>query len=366
MMPRKQIGFTLIEMAVVLVIISLILSTILGFGNAQIQASKINSTKQKQQIIKLAIISFISRNNRLPCPAIATIAKGAIGYGVEAPTGCTGTTLNGAVATGIVPWSTLGVTDENASDGYYNRFTYQVVVDATKLTDQTIVGLKGAISTHIGTPATLRNAPTGNQSNDCQTGTSTYNPCSAVAILISHGVNGNGAYTEDGLRKTLPTGNDEAENTNDDSKFVIKENSDNQDNPYDDIVLPLSSTDLLTPLTTNNSIKDVNASIHEDVTNIKNAIIANAVANRVNTSGSYSYPIPNVLPTVPANTSSDAWGNLYQYTQNISAINSATNSSLLAFTITSLGADETLNTTDDFVIRVSVNELQDGFTKAGW
>ena len=365
-MPNKQIGFTLVEMAVVLVIISLILGTVLGLANAQIQASKINSTKQKQQAIKLALINFISRNNRLPCPAVATIARGTAGYGVEAPTGCTGTTLNSPVATGIVPWSTLGITDENASDGYYNRFTYQVVVDATRTNEQTIVGLKGAISMHQGAPATLRSAPTGNQSNDCQIGTSTYNPCSAVVVIMSHGVNGNGAYTENGIRKALPTGDDEAENTNDDSKFVVKENSDNQDNPYDDIVLPLSTTDLLTPLTINGSIRDVSASINEDVTNIKNAIIANAVANRVNTSGNYNYPIPNTLPALPANTISDAWRNEYQYAQIVNSIDSATNSSLAAFTITSLGADETLNTSDDFVIRISVNELQDAFAKAGW
>jgi prepilin-type N-terminal cleavage/methylation domain-containing protein len=365
-MTLKHKGFTLVEMAVVLVIISLILGTVLGLGNAQIQASKINSTKQKQLAIKLALISFISRNNRLPCPAVATIAKGATGYGVEAPTGCTGTNLSGAVATGIVPWSTLGVTDENASDGYYNRFSYLVAVDATKTTEQTIVGLKGAISTHIASPAVPRSAPTGNQSNDCQVGTSLYNPCAAVVVILSHGVNGNGAYNENGVRKALPTGEDEAENTNDDSKFVVKENSDNQDNPYDDIVLPLSTTDLLTPLTTNGSIKDVSASINEDVTNIKNAIIANAVAYRVNTSGNYSYPIANTLPVLPAKTTSDAWGTPYQYVQIVPSITSATNSSLTAFTITSLGADEALNTSDDFLTRISVNDLQDAFAKAGW
>ena len=215
----KYKGFTLVEMAIVMVIMGLLLSAIIGVSNAQIQQGRISATKQKEDLIRLAIINYITRNNRLPCPAIPTIAEGVAGYGVEAPLlgACTGTVINGAVSTGIVPWTSLGLTDENATDGYYNRFTYQVTLIATNTNAQTIAGLKGAISTYSRLPLT------GNQSNDCTPPGGNYNPCSAVAIIVSHGNNGTGSYGRDGTQRTLPIGTDETENTNNDSRFLIKD-----------------------------------------------------------------------------------------------------------------------------------------------
>ena len=358
----KYKGFTLVEMAIVLVIIGLLLSAIVGVGNAQIQQTRISATKQKEDLIKLAIINYITRNNRLPCPAVPTIAEGAAGYGVEAPLfgTCTGTIINGVVSTGIVPWASLGLTDENATDGYYNRFTYQVTLSATNTNAQTIAGLKGAISTFSRLPLV------GNQSNDCTPVGGNYNPCSAVAIIVSHGNNGNGSYGRDGTQKALPVGPDESENTNNDNRFLIKDYAENTNNPFDDILLPLSTSDLITPLTVRGSFPDYRAKINEDVSNIKNAIIANAISNRVGSAGTYSYPIPINLPILPANTTRDPWGLNYIYNNNIGSINVVTDPSLIAFTITSLGADNVLGGNDDMQSFITVNQLQDAFSKVGW
>jgi prepilin-type N-terminal cleavage/methylation domain-containing protein len=371
---NNQTGFTLIELSIVLIIISLILGAVLGLGNAQIQASKINSTKQKQQAIKLALTNFISRNNRLPCPSIATLAKGAVGYGIEAADKgiCTGTNINGLVATGIVPFSSLGITGENASDGFYNRITYQVALAATNTNGQTIVGLKGASSTHSAAPILLRSPPNGNQSNDCNPDNYPYNPCSAVVVLVSHGLNGNGSYSEDGVLKALPTGADELENADNDSAFVVKEYSDNNNNSFDDIVLPITSFDLLSPLANNGSIKDVRASINDDVTSIKNAVIAYAVTNRIfnPATTSYTYPLPPSLASmnIPNNAIIDPWDMNYAYLVDagIGGVNSSTNGAINAITIRSAGAGAILNDGDDVVTTITVNELQDAFSKVGW
>lgn len=380
---NNQNGFTLVELSIVLIVITLILGTVLGLGNAQIQASKINSTKQKQQIIKLALANFISRNNRLPCPAIATLAKGDVGYGVETIDRgtCAATNVNGLVATGIVPFTSLGITDETASDGFYNRFTYQVTLTATNTNEQTIVGLRGASTTHTATPTQLRSTPNGNQSNDCNPQNTPYNPCNAVVVLISHGTNGNGAYTEDGVQKALPVGADELENADNDSAFVIKDYSEITNNPFDDIVSPITTNDLLSTLTANGSIKGVRSSINDDVNDIKNAIIADAVTNRVfdTATTSYAYPIPTGITTdtfpaissevsVTAASISDPWGNRYTYTASneISSIDSSTNASLNVFLIRSAGAGGVFNDTDDVVTTITVNELQGAFAKVGW
>lgn len=364
----KQNGFTLVELSIVLIIMGLLLSAIIGVSNAQIQQARISATKQKEELIRLSIINYITRNNRLPCPAVPTIAQGAVGYGVEAANAgtCTGTAVNGAVSTGIVPWTSLGVSDENATDGYYNRFTYQVTLTATNTNAQTIAGLKGAISIHSATPAVLGLPAAGNQTNDCTPVGGNYNPCSAVAVIISHGANGTGSYSRDGAQRALPAGADEKENTNNDSRFLIKDYSDNATNPFDDILLPLSTSDLITPLTTHGTLQDYRARINDDVSNIKNAIIANSISNRTGVAGAYIYPIPSSMPTLPISALVDPWGFLYIYTRTTPSINSLTSGSLTAFTVTSYGPDGVAGGNDDMPSIVTVNQLQDAYAKAGW
>lgn len=367
-MPVKQTGFTLIEMAIVLVISGLLLTAVLSVGNAQLQSARISSTKQKQEAVRLALINFITRNNRLPCPAIAGLAPAAAGYGAEAatPGTCAGTVINGAVTTGIVPWRSLALSDENAEDGYYHRFTYQVALAATNTNSKTISGLKGATSTHSGTPVVMGPPATGNQSNDCTPAGGNYNPCSAVVVIVSHGSNGFGSYARDGTQQALPAGADELENTNNDSKFIIKDFADDLANPYDDIVLALTAADLLTPLTTHGSLVDYKALINEDSANIKNTIIAYAVANRTGSGGTYSYPVPLTLPALPASGLIDPWGTPYVYTRTILAVNSTSQSNSTAFTLTSLGPDGVAGGNDDIQMNISVNQLQDAFAKVGW
>lgn len=382
-MLSKQKGFSLVELAIVLVIIGLLLTVALKAGTSQIQSTRIATTKQKQDLIRLALMNFISSNNRLPCPAIAGLAPNTAGYGIEALNKgvCTGTfnadgsvvagAATGAVVTGIVPWRSLALSDENAADGFYNRFTYQVAVAATNTTSttnrvagqQTISGLKGTISIHSGTPAVLGAA--GNQTNFCApVGTS----CAAVLVIVSHGSNGFGAYNANGGQNQIPTGADELENTSKDSKYVIKDFSDNPANPYDDMILALTASDLLAPLTNHGSIQDYNAIINEDVSNIKNAIIADAVDNRAGGSGSYSYPIPNSIGSLslPANTSIDPWGVNYIYARISGSIDSGSPPSSTAFRVTSYGPDKGVGGGDDIQRDIMVNQLQDAFAKVGW
>ena len=110
-------GFTLIEIAVVLFIVALLGGAIAQYLAGQISATKQAITQTRQASIKAALTNFIARNNRLPCPAIATTPSGAVGDGVEAPwPGCTGTVnvVTPLVATGTVPWVSLGLPGDAA------------------------------------------------------------------------------------------------------------------------------------------------------------------------------------------------------------------------------------------------------------
>lgn len=375
----RQSGFTLVEMAVVLVIIGLLLVAGIGLGTTQIELSRITATKIKQEAIKNALISFIARNNRLPCPAVAALAPNAVGYGSEAltPGACAGSTIVGAVSTGIVPWENLGISDDIASDGNYNRFTYQVDLLATGLNSATISGLKGAISVHTNVPAVLGPVPIGNQTNDCTVGN--YNPCSGVVTIISHGTNGLGAYTSEGVQRILPaSGTDEAENTNADSKVVVKDYSNNPANPFDDIVMIIPAYELLAPLTKNGSLDDYNAALNKNFSAISGAVIAYTFANRTGTTGSGSYPTPTdpIITNLPVNILNDPWGNTIKYKQFISNPLSASNSlpnitkmtdpNNIAFTLSSNGPDGAPSTADDIIKTVYVTQLMNAYSNASW
>ena len=151
-----------------LAIVGLLAGGFLNAWAAHLVQQRINTTKSNADSIKTTLLNFISRNNRLPCPAIAGLAPGAAGYGQEAATPgvWTGTTIIGVApniaARGIVPWLSLGMASDAASDGYNNRMTYQVTQKTTHLTATTLAGLRGTLSLHADTPIALGLTPTGN------------------------------------------------------------------------------------------------------------------------------------------------------------------------------------------------------------
>ena len=82
-MQKKNKGFTLIELAVVLFIVSLLLGGLLAPLSAQIQARRISDTNKSLHEIKEHLLGFaIIHNARLPCPATETDPFN-INYGLE-------------------------------------------------------------------------------------------------------------------------------------------------------------------------------------------------------------------------------------------------------------------------------------------
>jgi prepilin-type N-terminal cleavage/methylation domain-containing protein len=421
MRMKRQAGFTLIEIAMVMLIIGLVLSTVVGMSVALIKSSRITATKQRMDLAKTALINFIAHNNRLPCPAVPTLPPLTAGlptpgYGAEAvtslpgvlPVVCNVALANVVVApvfTGILPWASLGLTDENAADGYYNRFTYRVAQSATvTISAQTVAGLRGSITVHSTAPATMGAAPIGNQTNNCTPAGQAVNPCAAVALIMSHGANGFGAYTNSGGMMTASTGADEIQNANGSSAFVMRDFSDAPLNPFDDIVMPLTANNLLAQLTTTGVLKDANAVLNANFTNITAIVVADAIANRsLGLPATRTYPLPSANtfdpavpvtpPFIPDATLRDPWSNKIVYTacvpgaagvvmlNNVNAalclnarppmsIASSSIPGLIAFTLTSLGPDGILNGAppvgDDIVFTVYVNQLQQSFAVVGW
>lgn len=105
MMTDRGRGFTLTELAVVLVIVSLLMGGLLIPLGAQQEIEKRRTTEQQLNNIRDALIAFATVNLRLPCPD-------ANNDGLE-DASCTAD----AVRDGGLPWKTLAIAELDAWGG---------------------------------------------------------------------------------------------------------------------------------------------------------------------------------------------------------------------------------------------------------
>lgn len=193
-------GFTLIELAMVLFIVSLLLGGLLVPLATQLEGRQRNEARQQLERIEEALIGFAIINNRLPCPTTQADPANE-NYGLE------GAPCNGAVATeGFLPWKTLGVREVDpwgiprtaTTDPWNGYWRYRAdknfttrIIDPPPF-DKLIT---------LGTPF-IDNLTIQNSSNNLLTST-TERP---IAIIYSTGAN----LTQDGQNTSYeqnPTGN---------------------------------------------------------------------------------------------------------------------------------------------------------------
>ena len=238
---RYSSGFTLLEMAVVLMIIGLLLGGLIPTLSAQMDGQRINKTQKQLNEIKDAITGFAVINGRLPMPACGTIAAGQANAGIELDPALPASAVlctTGASDIAVVPWATLGI-DE--TDAWGRRFTYSVTPEFADSTD----GAGATCSVTTGVSFQL-----------CSTATlevRASSPAGAIvasdipAIIVSHGINGLGAYQPGGGAKISGATGDELENSDNDNNFVSK---DQVQGGFDDLVVWLSPNTLANRMVT--------------------------------------------------------------------------------------------------------------------
>ncbi len=132
---RLQRGFTLAELAIVLVIVSLLLGGMMAMVSAQTDQRNWNDTQSQLEAARDAIIGYAIANGRLPCPA----NSGSAGAEVPAAGGVCGVAGNtydyyggvvAGVTYGLLPAVTLGYQPVDsqgfALDAWGNRIRYAV------------------------------------------------------------------------------------------------------------------------------------------------------------------------------------------------------------------------------------------------
>lgn len=101
-------GFTLVEMAIVLLIVALLLGGLLPTLSSQVEQQRRTETRKHMEEIKEALIGYVLINGFLPCPTTQADPTNA-NYGVAAAT-CT----IAITQEGYLPWKTLGVPEMDA------------------------------------------------------------------------------------------------------------------------------------------------------------------------------------------------------------------------------------------------------------
>jgi len=229
---NKDKGFTLVEVAIVLVIGGILLATASALLLNYMKKVQLSTTERRLETIDEALQLFLSLNGRYPCVADPAAAIDSATFGREPANlaDCTTTTaLAGGrggrvIRGGAVPVRTLNLPDDFIGDAWGGRFTYAVTENlVTGVYDKNEGGIF-VVDSDTATPHSVI-TPDG----------------SAHYVIVSHGANNSGAIGLSGGGAATPctAGNLEEENCNGDATFrstILLGTADNA-RLYDDLIV---------------------------------------------------------------------------------------------------------------------------------
>ena len=177
---RDEAGVVILALVFVIGSAALVTTTMILLQNSGVQADLKDLKSQNDSIGKVndALFVYIIQNDAVPCPADGTAGDGAS----IADCDDTGGTANA----GIVPWSTLGLSPEDATDAHGNYYTY---VAAQTLSDGGTDSLCQEVSGEFSGEVNAGDVEIDTSGDD------TAEITTAIYAVIGHGKNRSGGYT---------------------------------------------------------------------------------------------------------------------------------------------------------------------------
>lgn len=218
-------GFTLVEMAVVLVIVALLIAGVMIPLSAQQDIRARQEADRTLAEVREALLGYAASNAPagtrpyLPCPDTND-------DGVEDRSATPGPC---SAQEGRVPWVTLGLA---RLDPWNNRYRYRVSATFSN-------SAAGFTLTSAGDIAVCADSA-------CATGIASNVP----AAILSHGANGAGAFNSAGGTNAAPAGADELENADGDATFVTHIH----DTTFDDLLAWVPPTVLVNRMITSGKL----------------------------------------------------------------------------------------------------------------
>ncbi|MBE7424324.1 MAG: hypothetical protein DPW12_14925 [Rhodocyclaceae bacterium] len=223
--PRRltlQRGFTLTEIAIVLMIVALLLAGIMLPLSAQQEIRARQETERALADVREALIGFAASHAAsdgkpfLPCPDSDNPPDG-IQNRSASPGPCT-------AQEGTLPWADLGL---GRNDAWNNRFRYRVA-------DVFSNSSTGFTLNSVNSPGALRICDRNQAACDSPATDAHAIAKSVPAVVLSHGPNGFGAFNTGGGANAAPTSADEQENA---GGAILDFVSKTPDNNFDDLVI---------------------------------------------------------------------------------------------------------------------------------
>jgi prepilin-type N-terminal cleavage/methylation domain-containing protein len=241
-LSHKNAAFSLIEIAVVITIFSLLMAGLLSNQTLRQETTRVTSQDTNLDMVQEAIKVFFIQKRYVPCPASLSQAPNTAFYGVStdcslttAPAGTRHVPIGTAdpyqLRIGAVPTRTLGIPDKYAFDQWGNRISYVVMRNM-------------AVNSPFSPTATTGYFQITDSANAVTYGNS--NTELVAYILIVHGADGKGATSKQGAAGlTCSTTAADKENCDDDKQFMdAVPNATSGTTFYDDSIRWVKKSDL--------------------------------------------------------------------------------------------------------------------------
>ena len=201
----EQKGFTLVEMAIVLVIVGLIMATAVTVWRSSLEATKASTTKANMENVKSALVNYAMARGQLPC-SDATIPPNNVGLESRNGAGV----CSCAAPPCYVPYQTLQLQLPGGKDAYSNAFRFDISYEAaggnsgglTNATQDTFCGILYEYMVHAVDAGQLRTPCVTNQNDGNDNGQigAAGQGYGVAAVIVSQTPVGNAMNLAPGLK----------------------------------------------------------------------------------------------------------------------------------------------------------------------